>query len=145
MTKLTGSKPHQVSVVEEISNVAKIIKSAAKEFSERASWVDPSLLLEKFEPAESHVLQINEDLEWLYKKLKKAQKHKLSPEVAKFERKLIKRVMELNAYAATFGAARARFNGLTWDLDEFNIGNDARAIRLAKRKWKILEKTTLKR
>ena len=95
--------------------------------------------------SESLVNQINEDLDWLRIKLKKAQKYEPTAEIVAFERKLVRRLIELNQYAARFGAALEHFSALTWSLTDFNVEAEARAIRSAKKKWRILEKAALNR
>ena len=104
MTKLNGSKPHKISVSTKIPNVAKFIKSAAQKFAEQSSWVDLTQLCQcsNGSISESLVKQINEDLNWLRIKLKKAQKYEPTAEIAAFERKLVRRIIELNQYAARY-------------------------------------------
>ena len=50
---------------------------------------------------------------------------------------------ELNRYAARFENALDFFNSLTFDLEELEIEDSARTIRLAKEKWEVLEETML--
>ena len=76
-------------------------------------------------------------------KLKKAQKYEPTAEIAAFERKLVKRIIELNQYAARYAVNLEHFSALTWSLADFNVEADAEAIRSAKREWKKLERKLL--
>jgi len=136
------SKPHNITLTEKVLTVAEFVKLAAEEFSARSRWLDMTRLHDSMDSdSESLVNQINEDLDWLCVKLKKMQNYEQTTQLAKFEKKLIRQVNDLNHYAARFSAAIEHFNALTWELSEFNVEEDARAIRLAKRELKLLEKS----
>lgn len=143
MTKRLGPQPHKVSITEEIPNAAKYVKDAARSFAYLTNWIDPGRLIEQLGEQGLHVLQINQDLKWLSKKFKEAQSYGCTPEIAEFEKEVIMRVGELNRYAARFENALDFFKSLTHDLEELEIEDSALAIRLAKEKWKVLEKTML--
>jgi len=135
MTKLIRSKPHKISVSTKIPNLAKFVESAAQKFAAQADGV------EYYECSveclhEDLAKQINEDLNWLHIKLKKAQKYEPTAEIEAFERKLVKGIIELNQYAARFGVICDQFDA---------IEEHARAIRSAKREWKKLERKLLNR
>jgi hypothetical protein len=125
----------------------KFIKSAADDLWSRVRWLDLQAIYDASfdEKAELKVAQLNEDLEWLCRKLSKAQKYERTPEIAKFEKKLLTRVIKLNRYVAGFENAIEHFHGLREAFDAFSVDADAKAIRKAKRKWGKLEKKILKK
>ena len=144
MTKLASSNPHKISITEDIPNVAKYLKDAADIFAYLTSWIDPARLIDELAEEGLHVAQINQDLKWLCTKLKRAEAYRSTPEIAEFERELILRVRGLNQYAGRLESALDCFKSLTFDLEELDVEDKAHAIRLARQKWEVLEKTVLK-
>ena len=143
-TKFNRSKPHKISAIEEIPNVAKFIELAAEEVIVQTAWLYLPRLYEALLPDfDSLVFQISDDLDWLGTKLEKAQKYRRTAEIMEFERKLVRQLTKLNQYTGGFEGAQYHFDGLREALSTFNIEEHARAIRSAKREWKKLERKLL--